>query len=262
MWLVMCSASDLAARWAYEGLKQLGLMPLELVLAESLGYARVWDHRVGSDGAAVRFELPDGRKICGSRVRGVLNRLLAAPQDLVEMAAPQDREYAAGEMMAFHLSWMCALPGIVINRPTPQGLCGAWRHTSEWVMLASQAGLPTPIFRQSAHDAADRGYRSLAPPDVPVISLVVMGGEVFGAPVRAEIAAGCRKLAELAGTEMLGVDFSTVPGKGLQFAFATPYPDFTLGGKPLLKHMAKVFTNGETRGQVTRDKVLTMGGAR
>jgi hypothetical protein len=244
MFLVICSSTDIAARWAYEGLKAIDLAPLELIPAESLGYTRIWEHRVAPDGAKVRFELPDGRTICSSRVRGVLNRLISAPQDLIQLAAPQDREYASGEMMAFHLSWMYALPGVVINRPAPQGLCGAWRHTSEWVMLASQAGLPVPVFRQSGHDPADRGYSSLAPPGSVITSLIVLAGEVFGMPVRNEITAGCRKLARVAGVEMLGIDFYSAPEGGLRFAAATPYPDFTIGGKALLKHMANVFRNG------------------
>ena len=45
MWLVLCPSSDVAGRWAFEGLRARGLAPIELVTSESLAYAR-WDHRV------------------------------------------------------------------------------------------------------------------------------------------------------------------------------------------------------------------------
>ena len=32
-------------------------------------------------------------------------------------------------------NWLNALPGPLLNQPTPQGLCGNWRHPSAWAVL-------------------------------------------------------------------------------------------------------------------------------
>jgi hypothetical protein len=244
VWLILCSSTDLPALWAYEGLQKLGLEPLELVFAEHLAFARFWEHRVSAAGATAKIVLPDGRTICTSRVRGALNRLLAPPQDLIQTAAPSDRDYAAGEMMAFYLSWLYGLPGAVINRPTPQGLCGAWRHSSEWVWLAGRAGLPAPPYRQTGRGNIDGGYCSLVPAGERVIKLVVLRSEVFGPTLPDEVAGACRKLAKSAGTEMLGVDVYCGTDSQWTFAGATPSPDFTIGGPPLLEHMAQILRDG------------------
>ena len=244
MWLILCSSTDLPALWAYEGLQKLGLEPLELVLSEHLAFARLWEHRVGAEGAAIKIRLPDGRTICASRVHGALNRLLAPPQDLLQTAASSDRDYAAGEMMAFYLSWLYGLPGMVINRPTPQGLCGAWRHWSEWVRLAGCAGLPVPPYRQTGRDSINAGYCSQVSENEQITKLILLGNEVFGATLPDEVAAACRKLAKYAGTEILGIDVYSGTDSQWTFAGATPLPDFTIGGQPLLEHMARTLRRG------------------
>jgi hypothetical protein len=218
-----------------------------LVFSEHLAFARLWEHRVGAGSATVKIVLPDGRTICSSRVRGALNRLLAPPLNLVEIGAPSDRDYATGEMTAFYLSWLYGLPGAVINRPTPQGLCGAWRHSSEWVWLAERAGFPASPYRQTGRDTIDRGFRSLVPANEQVTKLVVLQSKVFGSTLPDEVAAACRKLAQSAGAEMLGIDVYRCTDSQWTFAGATPSPDFTIGGLPLLEHMAQILRNGDWR---------------
>jgi hypothetical protein len=150
-------------------------------------------------------------------------------------------------MMAFYLSWLYGLPGTVINRPTPQGLCGAWRHSSEWVWLAERAGLPGPPYRRTGRDTIDSGYRSLVPANEQVTQLVVLQSGVFGGTLPQEVAFACRKLAKSAGTEMLGIDVYRTTNSQWTFAGATPSPDFTIGGPPLLEHMAQILQNGGPR---------------
>lgn len=77
MWLVFCSSSDPSGLWIYQGLKQLGVAPLELVLAEWLAYGAQWEHRLDATGTHLKIGLPDGRALCSSRIRGAINRLLA-----------------------------------------------------------------------------------------------------------------------------------------------------------------------------------------
>lgn len=244
MFLVLSSPDDYVALWACEGLKRLGVAPLEFVTSEDLAYTRFWEHRVGTGGASIRLKLPDGRAICSSRVRGVLNRLLGAPQDLVNCARPSDRDYAGQELSSFYLSWLHTLEGTVINRPTPHGFCGRWRHTSEWAMLAQRAGLPSPSYKQTARDAPELGYRSLAPSGVPVQSVILLRGEVFGPMLPEQTRMACRRFAELSGTELLGIDVFRASDGIWNFASATPYPDLTIGATPLLEHLAHIFANG------------------
>ncbi len=150
MYLVLCASEDRSARWAYEGLRKSGLQPVELITSDELAYGRWWEHRVGENTASLRLVLADGRIVSGGSTCGVLNRLLSAPKSLVNFAQKDDRDYAYQELTSFYLSWLQSLQGQVINRPEPQGFCGRWRHTSEWAILAQQAGLPAPPYRQSA----------------------------------------------------------------------------------------------------------------
>ena len=59
MWLVLCSSSDPSGLWIYQGLKQLGVAPLELVLAEWLAYGAQWEHRLDGTSTHLKIVLPD-----------------------------------------------------------------------------------------------------------------------------------------------------------------------------------------------------------
>jgi hypothetical protein len=54
----------------------------------------------------------------------------------------------------------------------------------------------------------------------------------------------CSKLAEQAGTEMLGVELYAAEDGEWTFANATPYPDLSLGGRPLLQNLAQALNEG------------------
>lgn len=245
MFLVLCSSNDHAARWAFDGLAQLGIAPIELITSEDLAYSRFWEHRVGVAPSSIRIGLPDGRTISSSCVTGVLNRLLSAPQELVNCAQPADRDYATQELSSFYLSWLRALPGTVINRPTPQGFCGRWRHASEWSFLARRAGLPAPSYKQTVDDQPEHGFHSFAPQGAQVESVIVLRGRVFGSSLPEETLAACSRFADLAESEILGIDLFRASDGRWNFSTATPYPELTLGGQPLLAHLANVFTHGE-----------------
>ena len=244
MWLVLASSTDASALWVYQGLQALGITPLQFVSAESLGSVRHWEHRLGSDGATIKMILEDGRTLCGSRIRGVVNRLVSAPLNELYRAAPPDRDYAAQEMLALYMSWLHALPKPMLNRPTPQGLSGRWRHCSEWAWLASRAGLPVEVYRQRGTDPPEMGYRTLAPPDRPVASAIVCGGRTFGTDLPSEIASGCQSLAELAEIDLLGVEFYSSASHPHTFASASPMPDLRPGGWPLIQSIGQILRNG------------------
>ena len=231
MWLVLCDRTDHAALWAHRGLAARGLEPLDLVTADALAYALRWEHRIGTAGASVVVELGDGRRIDGGSVRGVLNRLVAVPDGHLALAREADRDYARQELFAFFVSWLTSLPGRVVNRPTPQGLCGSWRHRSEWLALAAAVGLETVPFRMNG-DMPDGGFgfgvRAAAR------TVVVVAGEALGAGLPRPVRAGCGRLAELAGAALLGVEL-TADGR---VTGATPLPDLRLGGERALDLLA------------------------
>jgi hypothetical protein len=229
MWLVLCTADDLAALWAARGLAARGLQPLEVVTAEMLAFNRCFEHRLLGGQSSVRITLADGRVIDGANVRGAVNRLQIIPGSHLRTNS-KDRQYAEQELFALYLSWLYSLPGKMLNRPTPQGLCGEWRHPSEWVWLANQAGLATAPYGQSEARAAP----SLQLPSSSLNrTIIVVEGNCCGAAAPERVIAGCARLAEISATSLLGVEFEVAPGKEWIFSKATPFPDLRLGGERL-----------------------------
>ncbi|MCP4428564.1 MAG: hypothetical protein GY803_29110 [Chloroflexi bacterium] len=250
MWLILSTSNDVSAQWAYGGLRTRGLTPLEWVTDDQLAYASCWEHRLDENGVRVTIELADGRSIRSQQVRGVLNRLLTVPAEQFVLAASDERSYAAQEMTAFYASWLYALPGPVLNPPTPNGLSGRWRHVSEWLWLAAQVGLPTPHFRQAAHQPRnqDRMQGRLVAPGTPTRTAVVVGKRVVGQTISPAIKQSCRQLATLAQTPLLGIDFAADGQGRWLFAGATPFPDLTRGGEAILDALAATLhPNGEVK---------------
>jgi hypothetical protein len=240
MWLVLCNSEDASALWAYHGLKARGLEPIELISAEVLSYSLCWEHRLRGDLATIDIKLADGRWIHSNTINGVLNRLLSVPLGFWRSAAPTDRDYVLQELTAFYLSWLYALSCPVINRPTPQGLSGQWRHESEWVWLASQAGLPTADYRQTSLDRVDemKGERRLIHPSALTTTVIVFADQLFGVEIPRSLMEGCRRLAEFSDTALLGIEFATDSHSQWKFVGATPSPDLSFGGSALLDALA------------------------
>ena len=241
MWLVLCATNDIAALWAARGLIARGLQPLEIVTAESLSYNQSFAHRLSSGRFSVEIALADGRILDGSKIRGTLNRLQSIPCAHLRTAEVADRQYAQQELFALYLSWLNALPGVMVNRPTPGGLSGDWRHPSEFVWLAKRAGLSTTPYQQSESRAALPPY---TPDPLTRRSVIVVGGESCASNASEEVSAGCVRLAELAATSLLGIDFNVTPDGDWIFSQATPLPDLRLGGDMLLDALARTLHAG------------------
>ena len=135
-----------------------------------------------------------------------------------------------------------------MNRPTPCGLSGQWRHTSEWICLAAQAGLTVPRYVQSS-----RGWSGV--PDLPdrttgagavAKAFIIVDRTVVGPPAPPSILAKCRLLAKLSKTALLGVKFAAAPDGYWTFAGATTHPDLRTGGEEVLDALARVLTRGLT----------------
>jgi len=245
MFLILCSSSDVSALWAYQGLQAMGLGPLTLLTSEALSAMATWEHRVGSDSCAVSLRLSNGYGFSDHTLKGVLNRLMGPPQTILPQVMPADREYAVQELSAFYLSWLNSLSCPVLNPATPQGLSGRWYHASELVMLAHQAGLETPTYRQSAADPPEAGYRPLAPAQSQVVRVIVLQGEVFGAELSEALRESCGQLARLCRTPLLGIDFYQSTESQWTFSHATPIPDLQTGGAPLLQALYRRLKQGE-----------------
>jgi hypothetical protein len=238
MWLLLCSQYDSSAIWAYHGLRKRGLLPLELLTSEMLVKGCKWEHRLGDGDPSITIALADGRVIDNQAVRGTLNRLTQVP--LQHLAGASDYDYATQEYAAFFMSWLYAMPPPILNRATAQGLSGTWRHASEWVWMAAQAGLNTPPYRQTSEDTIDekREMRSLFPAGTPTTMFITVGERVIGPALPPEVRAGCVRLAELAETPLLGIEMISDKLNTWTFAGATPMPDLRLGGEPLLDALA------------------------
>jgi hypothetical protein len=234
--VVLCEVADLPALWAAQALERRGL-EVEVVSASVLSCALRWEHRVSRDGASASLQLADGRRLSSERPVGVLNRVTSVSPDRFVAVAGADRDYALQEMFAMLLSVLHALPGPVVNRPTPHGLCGAWRHPSEWTALAAEVGLPAASYRQSsaAQLNGEQSGRSASGATAFVVGDRVVAS-VPGIP--ASVLDGCRRLARLARETLLGVHLVRAPRWAMSGATVTP--DFQLGGEPLVDALAEV----------------------
>ena len=233
MWLLLCNSTDKTALWAAGRLRARGLEPLIVLTPELLHYSLRWEHRLHSGGAtSTTFTLADGTRIDGTKIRGVLNRVSLVPVHLLEHFIEADRVYAQQEWTAFHMSWLASLRAPVLNLPVMEGLSGAWRHPSEWVWLAAQAGLDTSVYVQGAPGAGDAGH---AQTGAGVVSITAIDGRGIGKDVSEDLADACGRLGVLAKTRLLGVELDARSGA---FISASPLPNLRRGGDAVIEALA------------------------
>ena len=245
--LVLCDPYDVVAGWAATGLESR-LGPVQVVTSSDLANALHWEHRVGQATPVAEVTLGDGRRFSSREPCGVLNRLTFCPTDRLDAVGGQDRDYAVAELQALFMSWLQALPGPMLNRPTSMGLGGHWRHPSAWAVLAGRAGLATERFHQSDQDLSDLVVTPPAfRPDRPggaltavPVTVIVVGDVVVGPPeVPGDVVDCCLRLARLAGDDLFGVDLVEVSPGSWTMVSATAMPDVRLGGEAVLDALAK-----------------------
>jgi hypothetical protein len=238
MWLLLCEHNDLPALWAHPGLQARQVEPLEIVTSELLAYSLRWEHRLVRETVRTEIALADGRTIRSDEVRGSINRLQRVAAGHLAGAAEADRVYAHQELSALVLSVLYSLPGPMLNRPVGQSLSGPWLHQSEWTYRAVEAGLPVGTYaRVSDQGEAEDGLATPSPAGLPIETIIVVGDGVIGRRAPTAIVDCSRHLAERTGASLLGVQFTVADGEW-SFAGASPYPDLTIGGKPLLDMLA------------------------
>lgn len=236
-WLVLCEPYDLAALWAYRGLRRRGLDPIAVVTTPVLASALRVQHRQTTSGARVCIELADGRVLDSAHLRGVLNRMTMPWTEHWWSHGPTDAQYAESELTAFHLGWLADLEAPVLNPPSPFGLGGALRHPVEWAVLASRTGLPVSETVVRGGTCSDDDANLIEPRHA--MTAVVIGRHVCGPALPDGWADGCRALARLAGVPLLGVWVEVDPNAGPRFGGATPLPDLFAGGSALLDALAE-----------------------
>ena len=238
MWLVLCDDDDQSAQWAAAGLELRGLTPVKVVTAGALGGGKDWLHRVSNKRKLARVTLPDGSRLDSDDISGVLNQLTWVWCPKISFAAPSDRDYAVQEFNALIVSWLASLPPPVINRATSRGLAGPWHHESTWRLLAGKAGLRTVPFRMPGPPL------DVAPTPAEASHwAIVFGDAVYGADLDPALTSACGRLVELAGADMLGIEFGVGRTGEWTFRAATSKPDLRLGGDPLLDAIAATMRN-------------------
>jgi len=239
MIFVLCNEIDASALWAAEALRRRG-HALRVVTDRELADADSWNHRLGRAGVDCEIRLAGRDVLRVSDMRGVLNRLSNVPAAWLGRYGGPDRDYAVQEMHAFYLSWLNALPGPVLNPPTPQGLSGNWRHLSAWTALAVRAGLPVQAFRQtSAGDPAAAWQPGAAP-----ACLYVAGDRVVGRDDLVDAhRAACLRLSHAAGVRLLGIDFAPDVAGRWRMTGASVMPELIGGGEPLVSALEEALVS-------------------
>ena len=237
MLLVLCEESDVGATWAAARLGEAGLA-VRVVTGAALAAAERWEHRVGRGGASTKIRLAGGECLSSDEIGPVLNRLSFVPAAWMRRTGGPDRDYAVQEVQALYLSWLHALPGLVLNPPTPQGFCGNWRHPSAWAALAGRAGLPAVPYRLSSEDDPADAWQ---PNGAEATAFVVAGRVVRPPGLPASLEAPCLALAHQSATPLLGIDFATDTNGAWRMTGASVMPDLFRGGDALIGAFAEVF---------------------
>jgi len=204
-------AQALRERWSFRDARMLS--------CEDLSTAG-WRYYLADGG--ISTAVIDSRTVGIDEISGVLTLMPYVIADALVNIVPEDRTYAAQEMMAFLSSWLSGLTCPVINRPTPTCLMGPSWRTEQWIHLAAQLGVPIhPISRHVA-------LTGEVLPEFPIASwttLNVVGDRCLGI-ADARLATHAYRLADAAGLDMLTVHF-TSPEPDACFLGASLRPDIS-----------------------------------
>jgi hypothetical protein len=160
-----------------------------------------------------------GHHISQPEIRGVVTRLSWIWEGELRDIVGGDRAYVAAEMSAFLLCWLSGLTCPVLNRPTASCLNGPGWGREQWAAAARKAGMRVEPFRRRAGLAL-----SADEPHQPVTVMVTVVGERCLGQVDEALLLQARRLAAVAGTDLLGVQFSASEADA-RFVAATTCPD-------------------------------------
>ncbi len=247
MWLVLTENNDPAGAWLTLGLAQRGFAGITQVSRRDLCQLQDWEYLADEDGVWFRMRLASGKCIDSRDIVGVVNRLHPVPSDKWMLLAEEGRGLGAPEMAPTLRACLSSFACPVWNPADLRSMHGGWRHVSEWVHLANQAGLPG-LTRQFVV-RGDFGLHWLdegAPFEAGRLAsgkFLIVGKEVVTTALSPEppkeIAQGGVKLAELARTPLLEVT-CYVDGDGRWFfRGANTCPNLAAGGESALDAIAR-----------------------
>lgn len=239
--ILLADDRDLAAAWAAEGLRRLGVRASMITLSALLG-APSWEQRVTAAGGRSRVELRDGPALSSEVSSCVVNRLSEVRLSDRGVKA-SDQEYVSEEWQAVLISFLHGFGGVMWDRPQPPALSGRVRGEAEWAWLARNAGFRTGRFEDSV--AGVLLGDTAAPAEHPFLLFVL--GDTVWPPVTPDLADSARRLASAAGIRLLGIQLDASGGTP-SFVSATSTPDFRIGGRPLLVALAGALGAASAKG--------------
>jgi hypothetical protein len=257
LYLILAYRTDETAMAVACSLQQRhGTLAVELRSPEELELAPLWDHRVSATGVRTEIGLGDGSRLARNAPSVIFNRIGYVDPPQFRNAEQVDRDYARMEMFALMLSWLNSPGCPAINRPGPAALAGNTYRAPMWHRLAQLSGLTTVrLMATSSTRRFPAPRAAIERPDVTYTrrpydldgrprlndfswysepidrdgqSFLAIGGEL---PADAPVALRepCRRLVELADTEILRINFvaSADASSGWAFAGADPFPAVT-----------------------------------
>ena len=223
MILVICEPEDICGLWLVNEIRRRG-REVEHVLPDELAIGSRLSLHVSSQHDLAEAELADGRRIIGSDLIGVINRMTSFPRPVFDGISDRDVVYIGEELRAAVVAWFAGLPCPVLNRPTPYSAPGLVMHESSWRRYAMMLGIETATLKLDAN-----GFE-IQPAN---FSVAVIGNKVFATEentVQASISDASKRLARALGIRLLGVDFNVSTTGEWEFLRAHTLPDVMLFG--------------------------------
>ncbi|MCC6587624.1 MAG: hypothetical protein IT168_13085 [Bryobacterales bacterium] len=225
MWLILAAERDRSAEWVYRGLSRRGMGPIHYLYPEELLRGARIAHHLSSTEASFSIRMADGRRLHSAAIRGVLNRLECAV-DGSWWGAREDGHFTASEkLQSVVFSCLSCLEVPVLPGPHFGEHQPGRRTKQQWAELARRAGLPVAARASSA---------------APSCSGLVLFDRFFSKSVPEQFEPACIRLAALAGTPLMGVEFEKNTS-GVVFSGICLCPDLRAGGAPFLNSLALIF---------------------
>ncbi|MFT5701125.1 MAG: hypothetical protein ACI8ZB_004014 [Desulforhopalus sp.] len=227
MILVICEPEDTCGLWLVTEISKRGCA-VEHVLPDELVVGARFSVRVANQHDIVSADLADGRRIDGSTLVGVINRMHDFPSPMYNGTSDRDTVYASEEVRAAVVAWFAGLPCPVLNTPTPYSAIGLMVHESLWRQRANMLGLRVATLKveQEAFTSQPKNY-----------SVVVVGETVLTAeekPVPLSMSEASIALSHSMGLRLVELEFNIKTSGEWEFLRACLTPDLTSLGPTVL----------------------------